>query len=220
MDIVFEDNSIIVINKPAGVATQSANISQKDCVSLIKEHLRKANPDKKGDPYVGIVHRLDQPVRGILVFAKNQKAAAVLSKQVQTDIMNKRYIARVEGVLEAVENKMLINRIYKDSKQNKAVIAGDKISDKSIKIQEAVLEYTTDGISVDGNCDVRITLKTGRFHQIRAQLSAMGHPILGDYKYGATKPYKKGEIALCAQELSFVHPVTGENMHFECEPLA
>lgn len=216
MEILYEDNEIIVINKPAGVATQSANISQKDCVSLIKEHLKKTSPGKKGDPYVGIIHRLDQPVSGILVFAKNQKSAAELSKQVQTDIMNKRYSAKVEGLLETVENRELKNYIYKDPKQNKAIIPGDKSSNGNIKVQEAVLIYSTEGNS-DGNSNVGITLKTGRFHQIRAQFAALGHPILGDTKYGAVQSYKKGQIALCARELTFVHPVKKEKMHFELD---
>ena len=213
IEILFEDSSIIIIKKPAGLASQSADVTQPDCVSLIKEHIRKSNPDIKSEPYLGVIHRLDQPVEGILVFAKDKKAAAILSKQVQSDIMNKHYMALVEGILDAPADTKLVSYLYKDSKAGKAVVTSK--SDKpspNVKVQEAALIYRTEKIMEEENRTLlSIKLLTGRFHQIRAQLSSIGHPIVGDRKYGAVTTYPSG-IALIADRLEFVHPVSGEKV--------
>lgn len=236
MEILYEDKYIIVIKKPAGLATQSANISQKDCVSLIKEHIKSASKAAKGEPYVGVVHRLDQPVSGILVFAKDSRSAAHLSNQVKTDIMNKRYHAVVEGIIESAEDVRLDNQMYKDSKTSKAVIVNSDNTKtagrQGIKIQKASLTYSVEHSDIKSNTTIlKIVLITGRFHQIRAQLANLGHPIAGDRKYGSTiecpddfdvnydcmKPSGKshGRIALVADELTFIHPNTNEKMIFE-----
>lgn len=218
LEILYEDKSIIVINKPAGLATQSANVSQRDCVSLIKEHLRRNNSSVKGELYVGVIHRLDQPVSGILVFAKNQKAAASLSKQVQSDFMNKQYKAVVEGKLWVAEKNRekccLKNLMYKNSKDSKAVVINKKEdAPKGVKVSEGILEYSVEEYrESEDETVLNIKLITGRFHQIRAQLSNIGHPILGDRKYGSTRDYKG--IALSAIKLEFVHPDTGEKKLF------
>ncbi len=210
INILYEDNSIIVIKKPAGIATQSADVRQSDCVSLIKEHIAVSNPGKNTEPYVGVVHRLDQPVEGILVFTKNQKAAAILSSHVQTDMFNKHYMALVEGIVEAKEETILTDLMYKDGKMHKAVIADKPYG--SIKLQEAKLKYRTEKVLHETNMTIlSIKLLTGRFHQIRAQLSHMGHPIVGDRKYGATTSYPSG-IALVADRLEFLHPDSGEKV--------
>lgn len=230
MKILYEDNSIIVINKPAGTATQSANIASKDCVSLIKQHLKKENPNIKGEPYVGVIHRLDQPVSGILVFAKDSKSAAKLSAQVGGTQMNKIYNALVDGIFPVNEERTLTNMIYKDSKEKKACIVDDKADSnklpKDVKVQKAILSYKVESADVERNTSfLKITLKTGRFHQIRAQLSHLGHPIAGDKKYGSeilcpsdfdinnTNP--KAAIALMACSLEFMHPLTGKIMKFD-----
>ncbi len=210
INILYEDNSIIVVEKPAGVATQSADVRQSDCVSYIKEHLKKNNPGNREEPYVGVIHRLDQPVAGLLVFAKTKKAAASLSEQVRSDIMNKHYLAMVEGIIDAPEDTELINYMYKDPQTSKAVITDEK--SKAPKLQEARLIYHTDRIIESRNCTIlSVKLITGRFHQIRAQLSHIGHPITGDKKYGAKTPYEQG-IALVADRLEFVHPDSGEKV--------
>lgn len=231
MKIVYEDKDVIVIRKPSGVATQSAGIAAKDCVSYIKEHLSKEGGYRGREPYVGVVHRLDQPVAGLLVFAKNEKAAAILSNQVQTDDMTKHYVAIVEGLLSNTDETQLVNYIYKDSKNNKAVITKESKNKGNIKIQKAILNYCAlqDEIDIvkgkpENSSVLGINLKTGRFHQIRAQLSGMGHPILGDKKYGAItecpvdfahgQGMNRGAIALVADRLEFLHPVTREKMKF------
>jgi len=213
INILYEDNSILIIKKPAGLATQSANIRQPDCVSLLKDHLKRTDSGSNAEPYVGVIHRLDQPVAGILVFAKNKRAAAALSSQVQSTLMNKHYSALVEGVVDVTEETVLTNLMYKDGKISKAVIVDD--TDRNVpgvKIQEATLKYRTEHIFESENrTRLSIDLITGRFHQIRAQLSNIGHPIVGDRKYGAVTTYSSG-IALIADKLEFVHPDTGEKV--------
>lgn len=219
LNILFEDDSIIVVDKPRGLATQSAKSYEKDLVSLLKEHLRKQNSSLKGEPYVGVVHRLDQPVSGVLVFAKNQKAAAVLSKQASKDVMNKHYYAKIEGILEDEGEVELVDFLSKDPKTKKAVISNDfQLKDAAAsndsQFKKAVLTYHVVSANRDDNTTVvDVSLKTGRFHQIRAQLSNLGHPIVGDKKYGSAVSYSGG-IALTAYKLEFVHPISGRKVEF------
>lgn len=221
LNILFEDESIIVIDKQRGLATQSAKSYEKDAVSLIKEHLRKENPSVKVEPYVGVVHRLDQPVSGILVFAKNQKAAAMLSKQAAGDVMNKHYMAIVEGILEDEKEVELVNNIYKDPKTKMAVITDDFLQKETVagdfQPKKAVLTYRVVSVNRDENTTkLEISLKTGRFHQIRAQLTHLGHPIIGDKKYGSSYNFPGG-IALTAFKLEFVHPISKKSMQYTVE---
>lgn len=218
LEILYEDNYIIVCKKPSGVATESANIRNIDMVSLVKAHLSKNSSSK----YLGVVHRLDQPVLGILVFTKDPESAAILSKQVQTTYMVKIYTATVEGNISDVkinppavsENGngtiLLTNYLIKDVKNNMAIVS-DKKSGKESKLIYEKLSYNPD----NNTSTLRIKLLSGRFHQIRAQLSSIGHPILYDVKYGANHVNDNHEgIALCANELHFKHPHNGKNMDF------
>lgn len=225
--VLFEDNDILVCHKPAGIATESASIKTEDMVSLVKKYLCESYG--KSDPYLGLIHRLDQPVSGILVFAKTPAAAASLSAQVKTDDMGKYYKATVHGNLYPVSGTaessisewvLLTDYLLKESKSNRAVIVnkGKKGADGK-PAKEAKLLYKT--LSYDPDTDssvLQIKLLTGRFHQIRAQLSNIGHPILGDVKYGA-EPINsldsgRSGIALTADELHFKHPTTGKEMQF------
>lgn len=228
MKIIYEDEKIIVVHKDAGEPTQTARGLVPDLVSKIKVYLSK-NRGQKGEPYVGVVHRLDQPVEGLLVFAKDKNCAAALSRQVNNDLMNKIYTATVEGVILEESEKVVVDYMYKDSKDNKAIVVSEKENGNSCQKNNKKSENSADNreikraelsfgvISTDSNKDesvLRIHLKTGRFHQIRAQLSHMGHPIAGDVKYGAKKRAAKG-IGLVASEIEFIHPVTKKQMHFE-----
>lgn len=209
MKIIYEDESIIVVGKEAGEATQTSKGYEEDLVSKIKLHLSK-NSGKKGDIYVGVVHRLDQVVSGLLVFAKDKKAAADLSRQVQSNLMNKIYTATVQGII--TENgKEVVDYVYKDSQNSKCIITtADDPKGKIAKLSFELLKINEN----DNTSTLKIKLETGRFHQIRAQLSNMGFPIVGDVKYGAEKSRNKG-IMLKATEIEFIHPKTKKNKKLE-----
>lgn len=218
MNIIYEDNDIIVVEKPAGMPVQTGNIALKDMVSELKKYLSVRK--NISDPYLGIIHRLDQPVRGILVFAINEKAAGNLSGQLNKGGFNKKYHAYVEGILDTKDEWItLSDHLIKDKDIARIADKGNKNAKK------AELKYKT--VRTEENVTLLdIELITGRFHQIRAQLSNSGHPILGDVKYGA-KVHEFGEITgtskrsigLCAYQLSFTHPRTGERMEYIIEDI-
>lgn len=214
LQILFEDNDIIVCYKPAGVPTQTAKMGAQDMESLLKNHIYKTQKEKK-PPYVAVIHRLDQPVEGLLVFAKTPSAAKELSKEVQRGAgFGKYYKAVLCGVPKETTGK-LENYLVKDGKTNTSRVC--EPSEKDAK--KAILNYEVLKVQEE-KCLVRVKLDTGRHHQIRVQMSHMGCPILGDTKYG-TQGVEKGmwqQIALCAYRLEFVHPKTKKKMSFEVEP--
>lgn len=218
MKILYEDDHILVCEKPAGIATQAGKVTEKDMVSEVNNYLRKAGA--KSPAY--LVHRLDKPVRGVLLFAKTKEAASKLSGQITDRSTNKKYYALVEGYPEAT-NKTLTDYIYKDG--NTACIAKDDDS-KDAKIasleysvvndnkKDVITRYFSNVINEDDINDVSvldIKLLTGRFHQIRCQLSNMGHPIVGDKTYGSIKQSENRKaIGLIAYSLEITHPKTGK----------
>lgn len=224
--IIFEDKDIIVIYKPAGLATQTAQVGQKDAVSELKNYLAKqsdAVSKALGQPYLGIIHRLDQPVEGLLVFAKNKKAAASLTFQLSGNaegLLNKHYYAVVCGKPKDKTGK-LVDYLGRDE-SGRAVIVSCGMA------KNAVLHYhrkvVTQSPSGEDFSLLDISIETGRFHQIRAQLAHAGMPLLGDQKYGDEKSRALSEelhirnVALCAYSLEFVHPVTGARKSFLIQP--
>lgn len=212
LKILYEDGHILVCVKPSGIATQTAKATAQDMVSLIKNYLVQKGASR--NPYLGVVHRLDQPVSGLLVFAKTQKAAAALSKQLQEETANKEYLALCLGHLPHSEGK-LTHYLKKDKASNLAVVTGDW--DKEGKY--AQLSYRVEDQRENSSL-LSIRLKTGRFHQIRAQLLAIGNPLLGDRKYKTEESEKESlrqqihSVALCANRLTFTHPITGKQMDF------
>lgn len=224
-NIVFEDKDIIVVYKPAGIATQTARLGQRDMVSELKNYLAgKAENKEKGAPYLGVVHRLDQPVAGILVFAKNKESAASLSKQMTDGSFHKYYDAVVFGKPEK-EQGILENYLYKDAKTNQSMVVKEgfpeaKRARLSYKRKETlmVLEAGQQASLVE------IELFTGRHHQIRVQMANAGMPLLGDSKYGTERDKRFSQeigcrnVALCACKLIFQHPKTGKEMCFERRP--
>lgn len=222
--IVYEDEAVLVIRKPAGLATESAGIGQKDVVSELKNYVAKKNPGKM--PYLGIVHRLDQPVEGLLVFAKTKKAAENLTAQLGKGTLKKEYLAVVCGKVPentgrlvdylAKEKGMAVVRDTAD-----ADVQAEKAADAQAK--KAVLTYMKKAETEELTL-LAVQIETGRFHQIRAQLSHAGFPILGDEKYGSeeskelSREKKIRFTALCAASLSFRHPVTGKIMAFTQAP--
>lgn len=236
--IVYEDEAVLVIRKPAGLATESAGIGQKDVVSELKNYVAKKNPGKM--PYLGIVHRLDQPVEGLLVFAKTKKAAENLTAQLGKGTLKKEYLAVVCGKVPentgrlvdylAKEKGMAVVRDTADAQAKKdadaqaekdADVQAEKAADPQAK--KAVLTYTKKAETKELTL-LAVQIETGRFHQIRAQLSHAGFPILGDEKYGSeeskelSREKKIRFTALCAASLSFRHPVTGKTMAFTQAP--
>ena len=212
LNILYEDSHIIVCVKPHGIATQSKQIGSPDMVNLIKKHIFLNNPEK-GEPYLAVIHRLDQPVKGILVFAKTPFAAKELNKQLTSQSFGKYYLASVEGTLPATEGT-LENYLVKDARTNLS-----RVCDKTTKDAKlARLHYHV--INQEANISlVEIKLDTGRHHQIRVQFSHIGCPLVGDTKYNKSLAGKKGwqEIALCAYKLDFIHPKTGKKMHFHVD---
>ena len=211
MNIQYEDQELLVVYKPAGLATQSARVTSPDLVSSVTRHL-------KGAP-VYVVHRLDQPVEGLLVLAKTKKAAAGLSKQLQAGTLNKQYYALVyRGAEELPKEGILADYLWKNPQTQKAEI----VTQASGKGKQAKLQYCVlagkDDIAL---LDVRI--ETGRFHQIRAQLAHAGFPILGDQKYGTQTSMERSKelgiknVSLFAYALTFTHPKTGKHMEFQAK---
>lgn len=204
INILFEDNHLLVVEKPVNVLVQADNTGDKDLLSMLKEYL-KEKYQKPGNVYLGLVHRLDRVVGGVMVFAKTSKAAARLTKQVQNHEMKKVYYAVVYGMLEG--GGRLENYLLKDEKSNTSFV--DKRGKLSILNYEVIA--TKESFTL-----VKIYLKTGRHHQIRVQFSYFGYPLFGDARYN--KNYKKGEqIALFAKELSFFHPITKDYVTFSLD---
>lgn len=212
-NIIYEDKEILVCHKPAGLATQTGKVGQKDLVSEIKNYLGNS-------PYLGVVHRLDQPVEGLLVFAKTPFAAKELSRQLSDGILNKQYFAIVLGKGFPKETK-LENYIVKDNKTNMSKVADAKEPGaKRAELSAKTLSY----IEEKGIALVAVKLYTGRHHQIRVQLANAGFPLLGDTKYGTEESIRRSKelevrnVALCACSLTFRHPKTGKIMEFQIEP--
>lgn len=233
--ILYEDNNIIVVHKPAGIATQTARVGQRDMVSEVTGYLackeqETVLPQVKSEskiPYVGLIHRLDQPVEGILVFAKDKQSAAALSKQIADDRMEKYYYAVVCGQ-DFPDKGELADYLLKDGKTNTSRIVPKEVKGaKPAKLCYEILKRKQTEAS-DGEIKqialARIHLQTGRHHQIRVQMHHAGMDLLGDYKYAErtavslSEHMKIKEIALCAYRLEFDHPKTKRNMQFEIMP--
>ena len=221
--IIYEDTHILVAHKPAGLATQSAKVGQPDMVSELKNYLasQQKKEKKSGTPYLGIIHRLDQPVEGLLVFAKTKEAAGKLTAQLAGGTLNKQYYAIVCGKPDK-EKGELVDYLRKEGNLAQVSNANDK------EAKKAVLQYQTiSGTPTEEGEKITlldIHIDTGRFHQIRAQLSHAGWPILGDSKYGneqsanISKKLNMRNVALYAYHLELKHPVTGKTLQFLIEP--
>ncbi len=207
LKVIYEDNHIIVVEKPVNIPSQGDKTGDTDMLTIIKEYI-KEKYNKPGNVYLGLIHRLDRPVGGVMVFAKTSKAAARLSEQVREKEFQKSYLVIVDGGMEK-EKGTLEDYLLKNEKTNtsKVVKEGTKNS-KYAKLDYEVLKYDKElNLSV-----LKILLHTGRHHQIRVQLSSRGHSIYGDQKYGGRGHGK--QIALWAYKLQIIHPVSKEKMDF------
>lgn len=211
MNPVYEDNHIIIVDKNPGEIVQGDKTGDSPLSDSVKAYLKKKY-DKPGNVFCGVVHRIDRPVGGLVIFAKTSKALTRLNEMLRKGEIHKTYRAVVEGSPEQDSGK-LENMLVSNGKLNKTFIA--KPGDNDAK--KAVLEYKViargDRYSV-----VEINLLTGRKHQIRAQLSNIGHPIKGDLKYGARRSNADGSISLQAFRLDFIHPVSKQPIQIELPP--
>lgn len=209
--IIYEDNHLLVVQKPVNVISQADDTNDPDMLTLLKEDL-KQRYNKPGQVYLGLVHRLDRPVGGVMVFAKTSKAASRLSDQIRRREFKKVYLAVLHGVPDN-KSGMLKHYLLKDAATN--TVYPVPMGREGAK--EAILEYTVldcqDGLSL-----VKVNLHTGRPHQIRVQFAATGHPLYGDQKYGAQKNKPGQQIALWSTEITCKHPTRDEEMRFESEP--
>ena len=211
VQILYEDNHILVCVKPKGVLSQADGSNKPDMLTILKNYI-KEKYNKPGNVYLGLVHRLDINTSGVMVFAKTSKAAARLSDAIRLHEFQKRYKAVVEGTFDSLDTITLTHYIYKDEKEKKSYIREGG--------QKSILEYTPIKSYKIQNTPVtlvEIGLMTGRFHQIRCQMSYIGHPLYGDKKYGSKNTIRLEEFPLCAYSISFPHPITKEVLTFSME---
>jgi 23S rRNA pseudouridine1911/1915/1917 synthase len=207
LHILFEDNHIIVINKLPGQIVQGDKTGDECLADLVKDYI-KEKYNKPGDVYLGVVHRLDRPTSGIVVFAKTSKAAARLSKMFQDHDMKKTYWA-ITTQRPEVERGRLVHYLRKNEEKNKSIAKTKPTNGYKEAILDYELKYDSDNYSL-----IEVKLLTGRHHQIRCQLSAIGCPIKGDIKYGAKRTNPDGSISLHSRSMSFMHPVRKEHVSF------
>ena len=204
INIIYEDNHLLVVEKPINIPVQEDSSKDKDFLTMLKDFIKERD-NKPGNVYLGLVHRLDRPVGGIMVFAKTSKAASRLSEQVRNHTLKKVYYAVLEG--KAKESDTLIDKLLKDTKNN--IVKVDNNG------KEAILDYQL--LDYKNNYSlVKINLKTGRSHQIRVQFSSRNLPLYGDQKYNKNSIVGE-QIALFAKKITFLHPVTKEEISFEIE---
>jgi 23S rRNA pseudouridine1911/1915/1917 synthase len=199
-NILFEDNHIIVINKLASQIVQGDKTGDMPLSDLVKAYL-KVKYNKAGEVFLGVVHRLDRPVSGAVIFARTSKSLSRLNELIKTREIKKTYWAVVKNK-PPKESDTLVNYLRRDEARNKSFIA----TEKTKNAQMASLSYSLIA-SIDNYYLLQIDLQTGRHHQIRAQLAAMGCPIKGDLKYGFPRSNPNGSIHLHARQLDFIHPV-------------
>ena len=208
MTVVYEDNHIIVVNKTASEIVQGDKTGDTPLSETVKQYL-KEKYNKPGNVFLGVTHRLDRPVSGLVVFAKTSKALSRLNDMFRNGEVKKTYWAIVRNRPQELEGE-LTNWLVRNEKQNKSYAYDKEVKDS----KKAVLCYKTIGHSQNYNL-LEVDLKTGRHHQIRCQLAKMGCPIKGDLKYGSPRSNPDGSICLHARRIAFVHPVSKESIEIE-----
>ncbi len=207
ISIIYEDEHLLLIDKPAGLLSQEDHTGDMDVLTLCKQYLSRS---QNNNPYLGLIHRLDRPVGGLMLLAKSRNAAANLSKQIRNRTVQKTYWAITMGA--PPRNGVLTHDLQKDRDANVVeVVTGNQQKGKRAELSFAKLEESDDLHLLS------VHLQTGRPHQIRVQLAHEGYPIWGDYKYGQNQPDGR-TMALRAVELVFKHPNTNQHLHFELAP--
>ena len=205
LHVLFEDNHIIIVNKRSGDITQGDKTGDKPLSDVVKEYV-KVKYNKAGNVFLGVVHRLDRPTSGVIIFARTSKALERLNKMLRDKTIRKTYWAIVKGTPKK-EKDTLINFLKKNPKNNKSSVYSKEITDS----KKAILHYNVIK-KLDNYSLIEIDLETGRHHQIRAQLSFIGFPIKGDLKYGFNRSNNDGSIHLHARKIVFTHPVSKEEI--------
>lgn len=201
MDVVYEDNHIIIVSKRSGEIVQGDKTGDRALVDMVKEYI-KAKYHKPGNVFLGVVHRLDRPVSGLVIFAKTSKALSRLNEMFRIGNVHKTYYAIVKNIPIESENE-LSNWIVRNEKQNKSYICNHEVKGS----KNARLKYSVVG-KTDRYALLKIQLMTGRHHQIRCQLAHIGCPIKGDLKYGFPRSNPDGGISLLSKRVEFIHPVS------------
>ncbi len=211
MVVLYEDNQIIVVEKEPNIPSQGDKTNDEDMLSMVKKYI-KEKYNKPGDVYIGLIHRLDRPVGGIMVFARTSKSASRLSEQIRNKTLKKKYLAIVDGKFNK-EKGNLEDYLFKDERNNiSKVVNKDKKNAKKAILDYEVLNYDDKrNLSL-----IKIDLHTGRHHQIRVQMANSGHSLFGDQKYGTRG--KNKQIRLWAYEVSLIHPTKKEEMTFTDYP--
>ena len=209
LNVLYEDNHIIVVEKPVNIPSQADKTGDIDMLTIIKQYI-KEKYNKPGNVYLGLVHRLDRPVGGVMVFAKTSKAASRLSEEVRLKQFEKKYLVIANGKFEKDKGELEDYLLKNQAKNMSKVVKEGTKNSKLAKLDYEVIKYDPDlNLSV-----VKINLHTGRHHQIRVQFASRGYPLCGDQRYGKSD---KTQIALCAYKLEFIHPTTKQLMKFEIE---
>jgi len=203
LEVLFEDNHIVIVNKKTGDITQGDKTGDKPLSDVVKEYI-KEKYNKPGEVFLGVVHRLDRPTSGIIIFARTSKALERLNKMLREKTIKKTYWAVVKNQPKK-QSDTLTNFLKKNPKNNKSTAYPKEIDGS----KKAILHYNTIK-KLDNYWLLEIDLETGRHHQIRTQLSTIGSPIKGDLKYGFNRSNKDGSIHLHARKIHFTHPVSKE----------
>lgn len=211
ISILYEDNHLLVVEKPVNLPSQADESGDPDLLSLLKSDLKRRY-GKPGNVFLGLVHRLDRPVGGVMVFAKTSKAAARLGDQIRRRELQKKYLAVLHGVPEPRRGR-LQHYLVKDHLANLVTALATEVP----RSKPAVLDYEILA-EREGLALAAVHLETGRSHQIRVQFAAMGHPLYGDQKYGSDLNRIGQQLALWSVELGFKHPTRGELLIFHSRP--
>ncbi len=205
-DVLYVDNHLLVVNKPSGILVQGDRTGDRSLLEEAKDYV-KVVFDKPGNVFLGLVHRLDRPTSGVIVFARTSKAASRLSDQFRKREVKKTYWALVEGELPA--NGRLEDRLVRNGPTS-------RVSD-GVEGQKAELDFRRLKFEEDVSW-VEVSLESGRHHQVRVQFAHRGHPVIGDFRYGSSVSFPNKALALHARTLVLSHPTRKEEMRFEAEP--
>ncbi len=211
LKVLYEDNHIIVVEKPVNIPSQADKTGDVDLLTIVKQYI-KEKYNKPGEVYLGLVHRLDRPTGGVMVFARTSKSASRLSEQIRNKTMHKKYLCIVDGKMENQTGSMR-DFLLKNERTNTSKV----VKEGAKNAKEAILDYEVVKYNEEINMSVvKVNLHTGRHHQIRVQFASRGHSLSGDQKYGTRGRGK--QLALWAYSLSFIHPTTKEELTFEDYP--